>query len=107
MFSPPVLHFSTLHRRNLSVPLHCLSHLNVAWPVGEPNLPPALDSKGSGSARCPPPLVSRSRCQPPPLKPLGATLGSVEFNSGVINGTPLLCCMLDPSCLKEHTILIN
>lgn len=43
MFSPPVLHFSTLHRRNLSVPLHCLSHLNVAWPVGEPNLPPALD----------------------------------------------------------------
>lgn len=23
--SPPVLHFSTLHRRNLSVSLHCLS----------------------------------------------------------------------------------
>ncbi|WZZ03884.1 hypothetical protein YC2023_089805 [Brassica napus] len=72
------------------------SHFNVAWPVGEPNLPPALDrsvlhvrqsfvgstmgfccqeSFGFSSAQHPPPLVSWSRCQSPPLKPLGATLG--------------------------------
>ncbi|WZZ07955.1 hypothetical protein YC2023_093876 [Brassica napus] len=99
LFSPPVLHFSSLHRRNLSVILRCLSRiLTSRGRLGsqEPNLPPALDrsvlhvrqsivgstmgfccreSFGFGSAQRPPPLVSRSRCQSPPLKPLGATLG--------------------------------
>ncbi|KAF8092815.1 hypothetical protein N665_0400s0015 [Sinapis alba] len=33
LFSPPVLHFSSLHRRNLSLLLRCLSRLNVVWSV--------------------------------------------------------------------------
>ncbi|KAL0799893.1 hypothetical protein Bca101_055068 [Brassica carinata] len=66
--SPPVLHFSTLHRRNLSL-------FFMSRSIGESVWGFVVESFGSGSARRPPPLVSRSRCQPPPLKPLGATLG--------------------------------
>lgn len=94
--SPSLLHFSSLLWHNFSVLLRCLgrtlaSHVRLGSQIYRLRLTGSVlqilpsnvgftlrfccrESFRSVSARSPSPMVFRSRCQPPPSKPLGAIL---------------------------------